>query len=207
MKAETFVSWYTAMQAFARSGKCGDGAWDGVRSMVPPEKFMGCLGTFLNDPFGIQYRADLLWSEDGSIIVGFRQSVQAIKIESIAVDGVNFLLDMRMITDQGPLNTFSFNMRYFDFESYVIFSRETILNVAVALVVVCTVIFTLTANLTVTLFVFLCVALVDYFLFSLMSFWGIALNSISVINIILAIGLAVDYSAHIGHAYLMVDPP
>lgn len=81
------------------------------------------------------------------------------------------------------------------------------MNVIIALTVVCVVIFTITANMTVTFFVFLCVALVDLFLFSLMGYWDIPLNSISVINIIIAIGLAVDYSAHIGHAYMMVSAP
>lgn len=60
---------------------------------------MQCLQKFLSDRSGRPYRADLLWSEDRSKIIGFRQKVQAKEIESIAVDGVNFLLDMRMITD------------------------------------------------------------------------------------------------------------
>lgn len=36
IKPETFDSWYLAMQAFARGGKCGGQAWDGVRTMVRP---------------------------------------------------------------------------------------------------------------------------------------------------------------------------
>lgn len=172
-----------------------------------PEKFMTCLSEFMDDRAGRSYKNHILWSEDKSKIVGFRQSVQAILIKSIAIDGVQLLQDIRKITDQGPLRTFSFNARYYDYESYVVFFRETIFNVAIALIAVCVVIFTVTANLTVTLFVALCVALVDLFLFSLMAFWNVALNSISVINITLAIGLAVDYSAHIGHAYLMINPP
>ena len=40
-----------------------------------------------------------------------------------------------------------------------------------------------------------------------MAFWNMTLNNISVINIVIAIGLAVDYSAHIGHTYLTIDPP
>lgn len=64
-----------------------------------------------------------------------------------------------------------------------------------------------TGNLTVSLFVLSCVGLVDLFLFGLLTFWNVTLNSVTIINVVIAIGLAVDYSAHIGHAYLTVDPP
>lgn len=47
--------------------------------------------------------------------------------------------------------------------------------------------------------------LVDLNLFGLMTYWGMDLNTISVINLVLAVGLAVDYSAHIGHAYLTIQ--
>ena len=58
-----------------------------------------------------------------------------------------------------------------------------------------------------TIFVLLCVGLVDLFLLSLLTFWGFTLNSVTIVNCVIAIGLAVDYSAHIGHAYLTIDPP
>ena len=65
----------------------------------------------------------------------------------------------------------------------------------------------LTANFPVTLFILLCVALVDLFLLGLLWYWNVTLNSVTVVNNVIAIGLAVDYSAHIGHAFLMIEPP
>ena len=35
-----------------------------------------------------------------------------------------------------------------------------------------------------------------------MHVWGVSLNSISMINLVMAIGFAVDYSAHFGHAFV-----
>lgn len=64
-----------------------------------------------------------------------------------------------------------------------------------------------TGNWTITLLVLLCVGLVDLFLFGLLTFWSVTLNSVTIVNVVIAIGLAVDYSAHIGHAYLTVSPP
>ena len=35
-----------------------------------------------------------------------------------------------------------------------------------------------------------------------MYFLGIAIDSVSVINIVLAVGLSIDYSAHVGHCFM-----
>jgi len=104
-------------------------------------------------------------------------------------------------------DTFSFSQRYFDFEVYVVFKQEAIMNIVLALVAVFIVLMIVTANLTVTLFILLCVALVDMYLLGLLTFWNITLNSVTVVNNVIAIGLAVDYSAHIGHAYLLYEAP
>lgn len=35
-----------------------------------------------------------------------------------------------------------------------------------------------------------------------MHLWGLSINIVSCINLVIAIGLAVDYSAHIGHCFM-----
>jgi len=88
-----------------------------------------------------------------------------------------------------------------------VFDREAITNVGLAFIAVFCVLMIVTANLTITFFILFCVVLVDLFLFGLLAFWDVTLNSVTIVNIVIAIGLAVDYSAHIGHTYLTVDPP
>lgn len=115
---------------------------------------------------------------------------------------------MKTICDSANVgDTYSFTQRYFDFETYVVFRSEAILNVCLALVAVFVVLMIVTANLTVTMFILLCVALVDLFLLGLLHFWNVTFNSVTVVNNVIAIGLAVDYSAHIGHSYLMSEAP
>lgn len=131
-----------------------------------------------------------------------------IYIESSATDGVQVLSDLRALEGQYGLDgTFSFEQRYFDFECYVVFEDEAILNVALALVAVFTVLLLITANLGVAALILVQVILVDVFLFGLLYLWDVDLNTITVVNLVVAIGLAVDYTAHIGHAYLTVEPP
>lgn len=52
-----------------------------------------------------------------------------------------------------------------------------------------------------TLFVLLCVFLVIIFLFALLPFWDLTLNSITIVNVVIGLGLSVDYSAHIAHSF------
>lgn len=64
-----------------------------------------------------------------------------------------------------------------------------------------------TGNLIITSMILTCVILVDLFLFGLLNFWNVTLNTITIVNIVIAIGLAVDYSAHIGYSFLQANPP
>lgn len=53
----------------------------------------------------------------------------------------------------------------------------------------------------------LAVLLVDIFLIAIIYYWGLTLNNIVIVNIVIAIGLAVDYSAHIAATYLIIKSP
>ena len=69
------------------------------------------------------------------------------------------------------------------------------------------VILIITASVQATLLVAFCVLLVDMFLAALIYYWGLTFNPLVVINIVIAIGLSVDYSAHISHSYLITEVP
>lgn len=75
------------------------------------------------------------------------------------------------------------------------------MSIGSSLVVVTLVLLLTTGSLAMSLFVLLCVGLVVFFLFALLPFWDLTLNSVTIINVVIALGLSVDYSAHIGHSY------
>jgi len=75
------------------------------------------------------------------------------------------------------------------------------------LVAVLFVIIIVTGSMFVTLLVTFAVLLVDLFLVAIIYYWGLTFNSVVVVNVVIAIGLAVDYSAHIAHTYLTIIPP
>ena len=79
-------------------------------------------------------------------------------------------------------------------------------QVGTALVAVFIIVFFITFDLRVTLFILLSVALVEYFMAAMIYFWGISLNNIVAMNMIFALGISIDYAVHIAHKYLVTDP-
>ncbi|CAN0035657.1 unnamed protein product, partial [Choristocarpus tenellus] len=42
------------------------------------------------------------------------------------------------------------------------------------------------------------------FLFNGRYFWNLNIDTVAVINLVLAVGLSVDYSAHVGHSFIIM---
>ena len=115
---------------------------------------------------------------------------------------------MRHIEDTyGIEGTFSYAANYLDFEQYFLFKKESFVSCGLSIVAVLIIILIVTASMKVTLLVAFCVLLVDLFLVGLVYFWGLTFSPFVMINIVIAIGLSVDYSAHIAHTYLGVEAP
>ena len=64
-----------------------------------------------------------------------------------------------------------------------------------------------TGSIPITIMVVLAVVLVDLFLLGLIYYWDLTMNNIIVLQLVIGLGLAVDYSAHIAHTYIIVEPP
>ena len=115
---------------------------------------------------------------------------------------------MRNIESTYGINgTFSYAANYLDFEQYVLFKKESFVSCGLSIIAVLIIILIITASFTATILVAFCVLLVDLFLVGLVYFWGLSFSPFVMINIIIAIGLSVDYSAHIAHTYLSINAP
>ena len=58
-------------------------------------------------------------------------------------------------------------------------------------------------NSQATVLVVIVILMIDVEIVGLMYVWGVAIDSVSVTNLVLAVGLAVDYSVHVAHAFLL----
>ena len=76
-------------------------------------------------------------------------------------------------------------------------------NLGLALACVFVITFVLLADTTICLMVFTCVAFTLVDVVGALNFWGTTLDPLSSVNIILAVGLCIDYPAHIAHSFLV----
>ena len=74
---------------------------------------------------------------------------------------------------------------------------------ATSTLAVIVVVLIITSDVTATILVTCCVLLTDIFLLGFIFYWGLTLNAIVLLQIVLAIGTSVDYSVHIAFAYLI----
>ena len=91
-------------------------------------------------------------------------------------------------------------------EQYRHYLKEQITGILYSLLVVVLVVAFVTLNLKITVLVTLAITLVDFYLIGLIHYADLTLNNFTGINMIFALGLAVDYSTHIAHTYLLTEP-
>jgi len=207
-------SWYFTYHQWVKNGECTvqrEGLNE-FEKIINPTNFYFCLEEFLATDRGDKFEEDILFTaatdEVDRVIKGYRIKMGIKKIESAAREGVMYLDDMNTLLDTyGLPGSYSYAQEYLDFEQYVVFLPETLLSCGLSIVAVFVVIIFITGSLTGTMLVVMCVLLVDVFLLGLIHFWNLTFNSIVVVQLVIAIGLAVDYSAHIAHAYLVATPP
>lgn len=211
----TVSFWYITLLEWVERYECvfqPNGLDEDYPDHINPEVFYNCLFLFLQDNTGKSFEDDIRFSNDTvpseRKITGYRQTASIIKIDSQSQQGPPLLKDTRWIEDTfGIPGTFSYGQEYLDFESYVTFFEDTITGASLSIAAVLVVILFITASLSTTLIVATCVLLVDLYLLAMIFYWGLTFNSIVVVNICIAIGLSVDYSAHIAHTYLIITPP
>ena len=89
-------------------------------------------------------------------------------------------------------------------EGFDLMIQEVTRNVLIAVTCVFVLVTILVANLAIGGLVVLMIGCVDICMLGFMIIVNVDVNSVSVVCIVVAIGLAVDYSVHIGHAFLTV---
>ena len=92
---------------------------------------------------------------------------------------------------------------YIFFEQFVIILPDTVRNLAICAGAILFITLPYLVDPKVTFFVFFGFVCLMFELFGVMLLWGVSLNAISMIVIVMGIGFSVDYSAHIAHAFVM----
>jgi len=97
---------------------------------------------------------------------------------------------------------FPMSIGYASWETDEVISEELYRNILLAILAVFLTTWVLLFNLWACLLVLGCVVLTLVNLGGFIHFWGLTIDTVSCTNIVISIGLCVDYSAHIAHAFM-----
>lgn len=203
--------WYPHFRTWLDDGGCeiAPNGLDPFLKVLDPPVFRSCLRQWTSDDYlGRSFREHLKYSQEDGALTSFKMRILMAKLDSFAVEGVKLLKDLYRIEEKyGLKDTSSYQKEFINIEPYFDYVDEQIVSVLLSLIAVIAVVFFVTVNLQVTLLVVFSVVLVDVYLVALIYYWGLTLNTYTGANMIFALGMAVDYSTHIAHAYLMAEPP
>ncbi|XP_070195122.1 patched domain-containing protein 3-like isoform X2 [Littorina saxatilis] len=102
---------------------------------------------------------------------------------------------------------FAYSPSYLTYETNKVLLLELYRNLGLAGAAVLIVTCVLIANLWTSLLVFFCVIFTVVDVAGTLQFWGTSIDTASSILLTLTVGLAVDYSAHIGHTFMTISGP
>merc|ERR1719163_112154 len=102
----------------------------------------------------------------------------------------------------GTPSPFPFSEEYLNYEQYASIENEARRNIGLAFVAIFIITIVMIPHPVVSLLVFSSVVMTIIEVIGFMYHWGLKVDGVTVVMLIVAIGLAIDYSAHIGVAYL-----
>lgn len=164
---------------------------------------------------GGRYLQDVSFDADASTLKAYRVNLKYVKLLKKnrgkiiddadkfidAMDATRELVDDWNASGELP-KSFTYSMKYIAIEGFKIIKAELFRNVGLAIACVSLIVLATVGSLGTAFLITLNVAFCIIEILGFMFASGIVIDSVSVINIVLAVGLSVDYSAHIGHCFM-----
>jgi len=116
------------------------------------------------------------------------------------LDSVNSI--SKTVHNTHDVEIYPYSMFYVFFEQYETIIALALTNTSIALTAILIMSYILLRNIWVSLLVVLSIAMIEADLAAIMALWEIDLNAISVVNLIMAIGISVEFTVHIGAAFI-----
>jgi len=181
---------------------------------IPPEHYWAWLDQWVADsPLGAISASGMMWvhSNAGNLTrAQAEDGLRATRVRATYIrltesdDQIACMRDMRTSVESVDMpGSYPYMFQYIFYEQFAVIRVEAYLNLGLALVAVFIIVTLLVASVHASLMVLLCVVMVDINILGLMQMWGLTIDSVTIINLVLAIGLSVDYSAHVAHAFIV----
>merc|ERR1712038_279135 len=161
---------------------------------------------------GDMYASDVVYNDDKTSVKAIRMKSEYVRLTKLKGSKVIDDADKQIAAMDATREmvgswedlpkSFPYSEKFIAVEGFKIIRKELFLNVGLALVAVGFIVLLTVpsplAAIIITVNVGFCIVEILGFMHAL----GIAIDSVSVINIVLAVGLSIDYSAHVGHCFM-----
>jgi len=214
---DTFMCWAPAYTAAIKAGSVGVAvAHDGNGYATDRAQYFTGLKTWLGAA-GAAYGRDVVWVDDADAQKGITATRCSAQLKPMWIgrngkleideDKAVVALDKVMEgvaawTGLPGGKAFAYARDFLSWEVYRIIKREMFMSVGLCMLAVLILTMIIIAHPGAAFLVFLSVGMVVVDLLGCMHLWGLAIDNVSVIQLVIAVGLAVDYSAHIGHNFM-----
>jgi Niemann-Pick C1 protein len=161
---------------------------------------------------GAQYAQDVSYLEDDGALDAIRIQSEYVRLTKLNAGEIIDDADRQIaaMDDTRALvaswtdlpSAFPYSEKFIAIEGFKIIKRELFANVGMAIAAVAAIVFVTIASPMTAFLITLCVTACIVDILGFMYALGIVIDSVSVINLVLAVGLSVDYSAHVGHSFM-----
>ncbi|ESN97392.1 hypothetical protein HELRODRAFT_102116 [Helobdella robusta] len=101
-------------------------------------------------------------------------------------------------------SVFPYSVFYIFYEQYLTLKKNAIMNIATSILAVFIVTFILLGfDLFISIIVMITVSMTTISLFGLMYFWNIDLNALSLVNMVMCVGISVEFCSHIARTFAL----
>lgn len=210
VKSEGPVSWWLddflawAPSQSALSGFVNEeGFFEGTETEEGAAAFEAGVSLFLTTyPFE-RFGSEVAFWEDGSIrssratLYHYGTAGAENKIEAMVAT-----YEKCRASPLGTAKAITFAQPYIFITQFMIITRETVQNLICSFVAVWILSWVVLRDTRAVGAILLCVAAIDVDLLGLLWLWGLELNGVTMISLVMAIGLVVDYLAHLMHCFM-----
>lgn len=169
--------------------------------------YTGLKSIFLHLPMTETFRNDIVWNADGTEIIATRYVIQTHDIKDANMEK-EMLLELRRIADEFKDDNVSiFNHLFIFFDQFILVRDISLQTITIAAVVMMAISLFFIPSPSCAIWVAFSIISIEIGVVGYMTHWGVNLDSISMINLIMCIGFSVDFSAHISYAYISCDEP
>ncbi|XP_031351327.1 NPC intracellular cholesterol transporter 1 isoform X1 [Photinus pyralis] len=191
---EHYISFFLQDNPDADCMKAGHAAYgQGVNYVTDPKTQLSTVGA----SYFMAYHTILKTSKD------YYESMRSARaIAQTISDTINAKIKTKGLNVSEPIEVFPYSVFYVFYEQYLTMWGDTIKSLGISLTAIFVVTFLLMAlDIFSSIVVIITIIMILINLLGLMYWWHITLNAVSLVNLVMAIGIAVEFCSHLVHSF------